>query len=381
MANIFYSWQSDLPNRTNRGFIEDCLKKAIKELHSSQSFEIELNLDRDTKDESGTPDIVETIFKKIEKTNIFVADISIINTNSEFRKTPNPNVLLELGYAAKTLGWNRVICIFNTAFGKFEDLPFDLKSRKPISYCLAEDDIAKPKDELSKQLSKSISLIQKAGLLDNEVFDYLKVQVDTEVLSIISQLHKIFYSYKKRRFDYTSISQFVQLKIEDLIDLIKDNEILGFKIFKNWIVTESNLHSILDKPLFAKNLDDNTTAVIIKLIKEVRVLEQLHQDHRNFTYTKKTSVEYKIVHGTEISVQNSKFPDRYLLLEKDNKVRDFGDFRLADRKKLMNIYTIPEMHLKSYCKIVFETLQTINHWLELTGWEFIIDTRTYKRKK
>ena len=27
---IFYSWQSDLPNKNNRSFIEDCIKKTIK---------------------------------------------------------------------------------------------------------------------------------------------------------------------------------------------------------------------------------------------------------------------------------------------------------------------------------------------------------------
>ena len=32
IAYIFYSWQSDLANSTNRGFIEDCLKKAVKNL-------------------------------------------------------------------------------------------------------------------------------------------------------------------------------------------------------------------------------------------------------------------------------------------------------------------------------------------------------------
>ena len=29
---IFYSWQNDRPNKTNRGFIEQALKKAIQNL-------------------------------------------------------------------------------------------------------------------------------------------------------------------------------------------------------------------------------------------------------------------------------------------------------------------------------------------------------------
>ena len=46
---VFYSWQSDLPNNSNRGFIESCIVKAVKELARLGPFSIELNIDRDTK--------------------------------------------------------------------------------------------------------------------------------------------------------------------------------------------------------------------------------------------------------------------------------------------------------------------------------------------
>jgi hypothetical protein len=125
--HVFYSWQSDLSNNTNRGFLETCITEALKELNVSDLYDIEFSLDKDTKDESGTPHIAETIFSKIEKSKLFIADVSIINSGSVGRKTPNPNVLIELGYAARTLGWERIICIYNKAYGSFDDLPFDLK--------------------------------------------------------------------------------------------------------------------------------------------------------------------------------------------------------------------------------------------------------------
>lgn len=62
--NIFYSWQSDLPNNENRGFIESCIVASIKELSKTNEFQLDLNLDRDTKNELGTPDIVNTIFQR-----------------------------------------------------------------------------------------------------------------------------------------------------------------------------------------------------------------------------------------------------------------------------------------------------------------------------
>ena len=32
-VSIFYSWQSDLPSKTNRSFIEDAIKKALKSIN------------------------------------------------------------------------------------------------------------------------------------------------------------------------------------------------------------------------------------------------------------------------------------------------------------------------------------------------------------
>lgn len=156
MYTVFYSWQSDLPSKYNRNLIEQCIKVAIKNLNRDDEYTLELNLDRDTKGESGTPDIVNTIFDKIANSHLFVCDISIINSSDSYRKMPNPNVLTELGYAAAFLGWENIICIFNTNFGKVEDLPFDLKFRRPLQYFSNEHEGTKEKSKIIKELENAI---------------------------------------------------------------------------------------------------------------------------------------------------------------------------------------------------------------------------------
>ncbi|MGM3308367.1 hypothetical protein ACSQ6I_20720 [Anabaena sp. WFMT] len=160
-CKIFYSWQSDLPNKTNRGFIGDALDAAAKSIHNDDSIEVEPVIDRDTINVPGSPDIANTIFSKIENAQVFVCDISIINLNTPSRPTPNPNVLLELGYAIKTLGWENVIMVMNTAFGKPEVLPFDLRMRRVITYNMPEisDDRATERKKLQKTLDIAIRTI------------------------------------------------------------------------------------------------------------------------------------------------------------------------------------------------------------------------------
>jgi hypothetical protein len=132
---VFYSWQSDLPSRGNRGFINDALERAIRSIASDGSAALEPVLDRDTANLNGTPDIAHSILAKISAADVFVADVSIVNAGSSL-PSPNPNVLVELGYAAAELGWENVILVQNTAFGGPELLPFDLRGRRVITYSL-----------------------------------------------------------------------------------------------------------------------------------------------------------------------------------------------------------------------------------------------------
>lgn len=132
--SIFYSWQSDLDGATNRNLIEDALKRALKSIKRDDSESIDPVLDRDTVGLSGSPSITDSIFDKITLADVFVADVSIINKSKDGRLTPNPNVLVELGFAVAQLGWDRVLLIQNTAFGGPEDLPFDLRGRRIVAY-------------------------------------------------------------------------------------------------------------------------------------------------------------------------------------------------------------------------------------------------------
>src|SRR5687768_5550906 len=96
---VFYSWQSDLPNATNRGFILTALEAACAEVAKDVAVEERPEVDRDTQGVPGAPDIAATIFAKIDSADVFLADISIVAQADGERPCPNPNVLIELGYA------------------------------------------------------------------------------------------------------------------------------------------------------------------------------------------------------------------------------------------------------------------------------------------
>jgi hypothetical protein len=160
---IFYSWQSDLPNSTNRGFIQTALEAAAKAIRDDESVEVQPVIDRDTAGVPGSPDISATIFGKIEQARVFVCDVSIINQASadKDRPTPNPNVLIELGYALKVLGPLRIIMVLNSAFGPPEQLPFDLRLKRVLVYSMPEqaDERAPERKRLQAMLEQNLRTI------------------------------------------------------------------------------------------------------------------------------------------------------------------------------------------------------------------------------
>lgn len=130
---IFYSWQATSDKKTNMNFIEDCLKKAIKAVFKTDGLAIVL--DRDTKGVGGTPEIFNTILSKIRTCDIFVCDLTLVY--SKPNPSPNPNVLIELGYALSIVGPGRIICVMNTSSGAPNRLPFDMQNKRyPLQYNL-----------------------------------------------------------------------------------------------------------------------------------------------------------------------------------------------------------------------------------------------------
>ena len=155
---VFYSWQSDLPNATNRGLIQSALETAARAIAGDDTVDVEPVIDRDTEGVAGSPDIASTIFAKIDAADIVVADVSIISDPSTRRRTPNPNVLIEVGFALKTLSFERVVLVFNSAFGAIESLPFDLRMRRLVVYNSAADekDRATARGDLARKLEAAL---------------------------------------------------------------------------------------------------------------------------------------------------------------------------------------------------------------------------------
>ena len=190
--NIFYAWQSDLPSKSTRYFIEDAAKRAIKKINKDVAIEESPRLDSDTKGEAGMPEIASTIFSKIADCGIFLADLSFIGSSnaedgSNPKKLPNPNVLLELGHASSKVGWDRIICVMNSFYGTPEETIFDIKHRRfPITYYL-ESETDTNKAQIRNELVNHLEAAIRAAIQSEHqaVQDSIK-SLDSDCFAIMS---------------------------------------------------------------------------------------------------------------------------------------------------------------------------------------------------
>ncbi|MDX6271541.1 MAG: hypothetical protein QOD28_2764 [Acidobacteriota bacterium] len=265
---IFYSWQRDLPNKTNRGFIQQALETAAKIVREDDSIEVEPSIDRDTEGVPGAPDITATIFKKIDAADVFVADISIIEKNRK-RPIPNPNVLIELGYALKALGTEKIILVLNEAFGSEGELPFDLRQKRIIKYVSNEEDAVRSQERsrLTGIFVKAITEVNSHAQLkaspqpQTPVPPHPAEQIDrlVEFNARRSQYRHTELGYQKAQEEFLSLHNKLVEKVNEYNERSKHIEIeceLGIDKRQSVIHFRSlNLVTRLSKPPFANELE------------------------------------------------------------------------------------------------------------------------------
>jgi hypothetical protein len=263
---VFYAWESDSPSCDNRNFIESAIEAALKTIQKAGSIQASPRLDKDTRGITGIPDIANTILEKIRAADAFVADVSFVGaiglqqqqkmmflpttvdliptkgTHEEDNNEPlpNPNVMIELGYALSELGWERIIIVLNTATGDPDDLPFDLRNRRwPFVYKVKSDTDeitrAEAKKSLTKQLKEAIEAIaklpprQKRGTVAQRL-DALETMVSTlsgsvanytTIANLVSGLQKVVSERMDETGDATARCQ---SKLNDLTNRVSSGK-------------------------------------------------------------------------------------------------------------------------------------------------------------
>jgi len=374
---IFYSWQSDLPNNKNRSFIETCIKQAIKATADNFDTKVFFAYDRDTLNITGSPDIAETIFNKIDQSDLFIGDISIINSGSNNRKTPNPNVLVELGYAANALGWERVICVCNTDYGGIDDLPFDLRQKRIVTFGASDN-----KQKVANAIATTLRQLYGRGLLFHPIKDHIKGKIDYCVLEIIKQLSCLIFGTITMTDALAKVNDCMNLERTEIVGIFEKNaRVMGFFAHNNLNEVKRKLEGLLDASLSSKHIHDAWVVAIIDLIHWLRGYSYLIANRKGalFSSVFQPNPLFGINSAHEMSSDNPK--DSYLLLKNvgvDNgKVLYVASIPKVQSTVLLSPHRINNGMIEEFSSCLYRVIEISRRWLKVTGDEFVLDPEFY----
>lgn len=383
---IFYSWQNDLEKKTHRNFIETCLKAALRSLE--KDAHIYMDYDRDTNGVNGSPDITTTIFDKIDKSVLFVCDVSIINSDYNGRKTPNPNVLMELGYAANKLGWDRIICLFDINTGTIEELPFDLRQKRITTYD------ANKKDELtriSKILSINIKDLYVKGKLFNPLNDYVKGKIDRLLLETLKPFANILYSTISMSEGLSNVSSLLNCKMDEIEEKIKSKQFPAFLVLNDFLLENSNLQEIL-KDLFSSSyFPKEWSYTVLELMDWIREYNWfISERNKEYPFVALDTKNYNNLAPVNAhSINKSNPQNSFLILEttdkdghryvdtKGGKVINQTHYAVDSPLVLKETFCVKEKFISTFSQKIYKLIKICLSWLEITDSEFILDPDFY----
>lgn len=220
--------------------------------------------------------------------------------------------------------------------------------------------------------------------LNKEIYNYAKVQMDNEVLSILGGLMKLVYPTDRQDLTIDTLNKFIWMPIEEMRKAMLTSEYLGFQIFKRWDNSENYFKDILKNPFILSKLEDEKILSIISLYKSIRTLESAFSVEKLYIVIGKDESGY-IIASNKNTYDDFKSIDRLILLRNigtgNFQVKDFGDFHFSDNDKLLLKYKINEDLVDYFIQDILNVLTNIIKWLDITGHTIIYDSKQFKMVK
>lgn len=255
---IFYSWQSYVGGHANRSYIRQKIYKYVE----SRNDKYKITIDEDARDVPGASDIPDNILKNIANCDIFICDITSVyqvkTEEGQIREIPNPNVMFELGFAVRHIGWDRIVLVLNTSFGSTDYVPFDIAKHKALCYKKSNEN---GRSEVSLDLTSTLDfIIENYSDIINKANEFDYIQHDKSIFEklmsfrsekeFINSIQNFQESYRFSRWDHKGWDhfQFFQDYPENLFINTELNEKL--KVLSKSI---SQLHSDIAKFIFTTN--------------------------------------------------------------------------------------------------------------------------------
>lgn len=228
--------------------------------------------------------------------------------------------------------------------------------------------------------------MQSKGILTDKILDFLKKEIDQELLMLISHFVRFINKLENDNF-FDNTTTFINLDKLAITDILKDKKILGFAILKSLHEHEKNFYTFVNRAMSSPYYNREILNSLIDIYEWFSEYDKVRTNYFSHILVKldEKNTGFYVVHSSKVTEDNN-FDKRYLLMKKiddtQGQVANLGDFYSGNVENLTNYYKLEEKYLDKYAGIISLLIKSFNKWLQLTNNEIIMDfAKTFRVKK
>ncbi len=195
--------------------------------------------------------------------------------------------------------------------------------------------------------------------------DYIKNKISNDIFVALYFLKKIVHGYNLDSNTLENIFNTVTYSKNEILNSVKNQNYLGFQIFKNMDEVRTLFGEVVNDNLILKYSSHVDSISILRIANNLARLESILKNENSFDNCAESGIEFTVVNGKDINPDND---ERHLLLKKTAHsdkfvVYDSGFFEKEKTDKLLSRYVLKGDSAKEVSDLLFETFTLMQHWL------------------
>jgi len=195
--------------------------------------------------------------------------------------------------------------------------------------------------------------------------DYIKNKIANDIFVALYFIKKIIHGYSLDTNTLENIFSLINYSENEINNSIKNQNYLGFQIFKNIDEVHSLFSDVVRDNFILKYSSHIDTISIIRIANNLAKLESILKNEDSFEKCAEKGIEFTIVNGKNINPEND---EKYLLLKmtqhKDRfVVYDSGYFDKQNVEKLLNRYVLKKEIAYKITNLLSETFSLMKYWI------------------
>jgi len=197
------------------------------------------------------------------------------------------------------------------------------------------------------------------------ILDYIKNKISNDIFVALYFLKKIIHGYNLDSNTLKNIFNVVNYSKSEILNSVRNQNYLGFQIFKNTDEVCTLFGEAVNDNLILKYSSHVDCISILRIANNLARLESILKNEDNFNNCAESGIEYTVVNGKDINPEND---EKYLLLKRTAHVDryvvyDSGFFIKEKIEKLLKRYVLKDDAAVTVSDLLFETFALMKYWL------------------